>query len=135
MPSREILESHPVRVLRAEVAKANKALMIINLSANRKRLTKSQLIDRMMEHKDRFHHIKMAVKAAPKSKAPAAKAAKAPKSKAAKSSGKSNVKIELAGPISNARTVVTLSKAQVEGKAPLRVTKAQLQSLIKSPKK
>tara|TARA_R110000772_G_scaffold33861_7_gene82337 strand:+ start:2782 stop:3174 length:393 start_codon:yes stop_codon:yes gene_type:complete len=130
MPSREILESHPVRVLRAEVAKANKALMIINLSANRKRLTKSQLIDRMMEHKDRFHHIKMAVKAAP-----AAKAAKAPKSKAAKSSGKSNVKIELAGPISNARTVVTLSKAQVEGKAPLRVTKAQLQSLIKSPKK
>tara|TARA_R110002033_G_scaffold39959_1_gene80085 strand:- start:353 stop:757 length:405 start_codon:yes stop_codon:yes gene_type:complete len=134
MPSREILESHPVRVLRAEVAKANKALMIINLSSNRKRLTKSQLIDRMMEHKDRFHHIKMAVKAAPK--APAAKAAKAPKApKAAKSSGKSNVKIELAGPISNARTVVTLSKAQVEGKAPLRVTKAQLQSLIKSPKK
>tara|TARA_R110002074_G_scaffold53952_7_gene134790 strand:+ start:1139 stop:1531 length:393 start_codon:yes stop_codon:yes gene_type:complete len=130
MPSREILESHPVRVLRAEVAKANKALMIINLSSNRKRLTKSQLIDRMMEHKDRFHHIKMAVKAAPK--APAAKAAKAPKAKAA---GKSNVKIELAGPISNARTVVTLSKAQVEGKAPLRVTKAQLQSLIKSPKK
>ena len=133
MPSREILESHPVRVLRAEVAKANKALMIINLSSNRKRLTKSQLIDRMMEHKDRFHHIKMAVKAAPK--APAAKAAKAPKAKAPKAAGKSNVKIELAGPISNARTVVTLSKAQVEGKAPLRVTKAQLQSLIKSPKK
>lgn len=133
MPSREILESHPVRVLRAEVAKANKALMIINLSSNRKRLTKSQLIDRMMEHKDRFHHIKMAVKAAPK--APAAKAAKAPKAPKSKSSGKSNVKIELAGPISNARTVVTLSKAQVEGKAPLRVTKAQLQSLIKSPKK
>ena len=132
MPSREILESHPVRVLRAEVAKANKALMIINLSSNRKRLTKSQLIDRMMEHKDRFHHIKMAVKAAPKAPAAKAPAAKAPKSK---SSGKSNVKIELAGPISNARTVVTLSKAQVEGKAPLRVTKAQLQSLIKSPKK
>ena len=129
MPSREIFLSHPVRVLRAEVAKANKALMIINLSSNRKRLTKSQLIDRMMEHKDRFHHIKMAVKAAPK--APAAKAPKAP----AKSSGKSNVKIELVGPISDAKTLITLSKAQVENNAPIRVTKAQLQALLKSPKK
>ena len=133
MPSREIFQSHPVRVLRAEVAKANKALMIINLSSNRKRLTKSQLIDRMMEHKDRFHHIKMAVKAAPK--APAAKAAKAPKAPKAKSSGKSNVKIELVGPISDAKTLITLSKAQVENNAPIRVTKAQLQALLKSPKK
>lgn len=134
MPSREIFLSHPVRVLRAEVAKANKALMVINLSSNRKRLTKSQLIDRMMEHKDRFHHIKMAVKApakAPAPKAPKAKASKAP----AKSSGKSNVKIELVGPISDAKTLITLSKAQVENNAPIRVTKAQLQALLKSPKK
>lgn len=131
MPSREIFQSHPVRVLRAEVAKANKALMIINLSSNRKRLTKSQLIDRMMEHKDRFHHIKMAVKAPAKAPAPKAKASKAP----AKSSGKSNVKIELVGPISDAKTLITLSKAQVENNAPIRVTKAQLQALLKSPKK
>lgn len=132
MPSREIFLSHPVRVLRAEVAKANKALMIINLSSNRKRLTKSQLIDRMMEHKDRFHHIKMAVKAPAKAPAPKSKAPKAPKAKA---SGKSNVKIELVGPISDAKTLITLSKAQVENNAPIRVTKAQLQALLKSPKK
>tara|TARA_B110000977_G_C10855079_1_gene407364 strand:+ start:22 stop:468 length:447 start_codon:yes stop_codon:yes gene_type:complete len=70
MPSREILESHPVSVLRAEVAKANKELNVIKVSVNKKRLTKKQLIDEMMKHKDRFHHIKMAVKKS-RAKAPA----------------------------------------------------------------
>tara|TARA_R110002110_G_scaffold402214_1_gene619395 strand:+ start:10 stop:462 length:453 start_codon:yes stop_codon:yes gene_type:complete len=62
MPSREILESHPVSVLREEVGKANKELNVIKVSVNKKRLTKKQLIDEMMKHKDRFHHIKIAVK-------------------------------------------------------------------------
>ena len=78
MPSREILESHPVSVLRAEVAKANKELNVIKVSVNKKRLTKKQLIDEMMKHKDRFHHIKMAVKSRAKAPAQFKKAPESP---------------------------------------------------------
>lgn len=87
MPSREILQSHPVSVLRAEVAKANKVLNVIKVSVNKKRLTKKQLIDVMMKHKDRFHHIKMAVK-----KNRATGAVSAQFKKAPESSNKANIK-------------------------------------------
>tara|TARA_R110000824_G_scaffold361957_7_gene549874 strand:+ start:720 stop:1049 length:330 start_codon:yes stop_codon:yes gene_type:complete len=50
MPTREDLESHLISTLKKEVAKTN----IIGFS----KLKKSDLIDLMLKHKHRFHHIK-----------------------------------------------------------------------------
>jgi hypothetical protein len=54
MPTKKILESHPVSVLKKEISKTN----IKGYS----KMKKSEIIDLMMkpEHKDRFHHIEMA---------------------------------------------------------------------------
>lgn len=63
---REILKSHPVANLRAEMKKFKSSL-------NYGKLKKAELIDLMMKHQDQFKHIKMYVKPEPKAK-PAAKA-------------------------------------------------------------
>ena len=78
MPTREILASHPLSTLRAEITKSNKKLGAIPLNvtdrgdsgkAYRRVLNKEQLIDLMMKHPKRFHHIKMRVVAPRASKA------------------------------------------------------------------
>ena len=51
MPTREILNSHTAPTLRKEISKTN----IKGYST----MKKEQLIDVMMKHADRFHHIKM----------------------------------------------------------------------------
>ena len=63
MPTREILESHSVTVLKKEIGKTN----IRGYS----KMKKSEVIELMMkpEHKDRFHHIQMAEKKERKSPA------------------------------------------------------------------
>ena len=58
MPDRAILFSYPISVLRREIRLANKALNIIKMSAGGKSKTKTELIDDMLIHKERFHHIK-----------------------------------------------------------------------------
>tara|TARA_R110002012_G_scaffold185307_1_gene351859 strand:- start:617 stop:982 length:366 start_codon:yes stop_codon:yes gene_type:complete len=121
MPSREVLESHPLKVLRAEVAKQN-------VFRGYTKYNKSRLIDEMLKHKDRFHHIQMKVS----DQKPKARSKAKPK---AKGKGKSNVIIELSGPVSNIKKTITLSKDQVQGKEPLTVSKVQLQSMIKGSKK
>ena len=50
--TREILRSHPVRNLKAELRKLKKSL-------NYGKLRKEELIDLMMKNKDKFQHIKM----------------------------------------------------------------------------
>ena len=54
MPTKKILESHPVSVLKKEISMTN----IKGYS----KMKKAEIIDLMMkpEHKDRFHHIEMA---------------------------------------------------------------------------
>jgi hypothetical protein len=54
MPTREILNSHPVQTLRKEISKTN----IKGYS----KLKKGDLVSLMLKHKDRFHHIKSATK-------------------------------------------------------------------------
>ena len=72
MPSVEILNSHPVSHLRKMIAESNEKLgVIVGYS---KGMKKAQIIEHMMKHKDRFHHIEMykkpvRVKAEPKAKA------------------------------------------------------------------
>ena len=51
MVSREILNSHPIAHLRAEVKKTN-----VNLTS---KMTKSEIIELMMKHSSRFSHITM----------------------------------------------------------------------------
>ena len=60
MPTVEILNSHSVKTLRQEIAKSNDKLGAIN--GYSKGMKKAGIIDLMMKHKDRFHHIKMAEK-------------------------------------------------------------------------
>ena len=60
MPTVEILNSHSVSVLRKEIAKSNDKLGIIKSYS--KGMKKAEIIDLMMKHKDRFHHIKIAEK-------------------------------------------------------------------------
>ena len=57
MVTKEILESHPISHLRKEISKTN----IKGYS----RMKKSELIDLMLENKDRFGHIKMRLKPPP----------------------------------------------------------------------
>ncbi len=54
MPTKKILESHPVSVLKKEISMTN----IKGYS----KMKKAEIIDLMMkpEHKDKFHHIEMA---------------------------------------------------------------------------
>ena len=63
MPSREILMSHPVSTLRAEIAKANLSQKADKNLFKRavSKMKKDELIAVMMApaYKDRFHHIKM----------------------------------------------------------------------------
>lgn len=59
MITREILNSHPIRNLKAELRKLKK-------SFNFSKLTKDELIDLMMEKKDKFNHIEMYEKPARK---------------------------------------------------------------------
>lgn len=54
MPTREILESHSAATLKKEISKTN----IKGYS----KMKKAELVDLMLKHKDRFHHIKMAEK-------------------------------------------------------------------------
>lgn len=54
MVTREILQSHSVATLKKEIAKSN--------IQGYTKMNKSQLIDLMMKHKDRFSHIKPAAK-------------------------------------------------------------------------
>jgi len=54
MPTREILNSHPVQTLRKEISKTN----IKGYS----KLKKGDLVSLMLKHKDRFQHIKSATK-------------------------------------------------------------------------
>ena len=51
MPSRQVLESHPVSHLKKEISQTN----IKGYS----KLKKDGIIDLMLKHKDRFHHIQM----------------------------------------------------------------------------
>ena len=69
MLTKEILDSHPLKVLKKEIAKQN-----IKGYSNMKR---SELTDLMLKNKEKFGHIKAAEKKAPKAKAPKAKASKA----------------------------------------------------------
>jgi hypothetical protein len=62
MLTKEILDSHPLKVLKKEIAKQN-----IKGYSNMKR---SELTDLMLKHKEKFGHIKAAEKKAPKAKAP-----------------------------------------------------------------
>ena len=55
--SREILNSHPISVLRKEVSKFNKSLGSIKSTQK-----KPELINDMMKHPDAFSHIQMATK-------------------------------------------------------------------------
>ena len=57
MVSREILNSHPISVLRKEVSKFNKSLGSIKSTQK-----KPELINDMMKHPDAFSHIQMATK-------------------------------------------------------------------------
>tara|TARA_R110001599_G_scaffold2412_5_gene12948 strand:+ start:804 stop:1277 length:474 start_codon:yes stop_codon:yes gene_type:complete len=63
MPTREILMSHPVSTLRAEIAKANLSQKADKNLFKRavSKMRKDELIAVMMApaYKDRFHHIKM----------------------------------------------------------------------------
>ena len=56
MPTRQILNSHTVTALKKEISKTN----IKGYS----KLKKTQVIDLMLQHKARFHHMKMAAAAA-----------------------------------------------------------------------
>lgn len=78
MPTREILASHPLSTLRDEITKSNKKLGAIPLNfttvgdsgkKTRRVYNKEQVIDLMMAHPKRFHHIKMRVVAPRASKA------------------------------------------------------------------
>ena len=60
MPSTEVLNSHTLADLRKEVTKSNKMLGLI--PSYSKGMTKPKLIELMLKHKKRFHHIKMKVK-------------------------------------------------------------------------
>jgi len=71
MLTKEILDSHPLKVLKSEIAKQN-----IKGYSNMKR---SELTALMLKHKEKFNHIKAAQKNAPK----APKEKKKPKSKGA----------------------------------------------------
>ena len=64
MPTVEILKSHPLAHLRDEVRSSNEKLGVIQ--AYKKGMTKGKLIELMMKHKARFHHIEMYVKPPPK---------------------------------------------------------------------
>lgn len=72
MPTREILMSHPVSTLRAEIAKANLSQKADKNLFKRavSKMRKEELIAVMMApaYKDRFHHIKMNEKGAGKPK-------------------------------------------------------------------
>ena len=68
MLTKEILDSHPLKVLKSEIAKQN-----IKGYSNMKR---SELTTLMLKHKEKFHHIKAAEKKEKKAKAPKAKAPK-----------------------------------------------------------
>tara|TARA_R110001592_G_scaffold27919_1_gene103364 strand:- start:1293 stop:1856 length:564 start_codon:yes stop_codon:yes gene_type:complete len=57
MPSTEVLNSHTLADLRKEVTKSNKMLGLI--PSYSKGMTKPKLIELMLKHKKRFHHIKM----------------------------------------------------------------------------
>ena len=57
MPSTEVLNSHTLADLRKEVTKSNKMLGLI--PSYSKGMTKPKLIELMLKHKSRFHHIKM----------------------------------------------------------------------------
>jgi len=91
MPSREVLMSHPVSTLRAEIAKANLSQKADKNLFKRavSKMRKDELIAVMMApaYKDRFHHIKMRPKkVAPRPlkipRYPAVEAAKKAKSEA-----------------------------------------------------
>lgn len=73
MITREILNSHPIRNLKAEIRKVKKTL-------NYSKLTKDEIVDLMMKNKDNFKHIKMYEKPARKTAKP--KTAEPPKVKA-----------------------------------------------------
>ena len=60
MPTVEILKSHSVKTLRDEIAKTNAKLDVIK--GYSKDMKKAQIIELMMKHKNRFHHIKIAEK-------------------------------------------------------------------------
>lgn len=72
MPTREILMSHPVSTLRAEIAKANLSAKADKNLFKRavSKMRKDELIAIMLApaYKDRFHHIKMREKKAGKPK-------------------------------------------------------------------
>ena len=52
---KDILESHSVKQLRAEVSKVAKATNIRNYS----KMTKPKLIELMLQHMDKFSHLKL----------------------------------------------------------------------------
>tara|TARA_R110002012_G_scaffold39292_4_gene108761 strand:+ start:409 stop:798 length:390 start_codon:yes stop_codon:yes gene_type:complete len=102
MPTREILMSHPVSTLRAEIAKANLSQKADKNLFKRavSKMRKEELIAVMMApaYKDRFHHIKMNEKGAGKPKKqprfPAVEKAKEKKAKAEpKSSKRGKIKL------------------------------------------
>lgn len=64
MITREILNSHPISTLRKEVSKYNKEVAVRGYS----KMKKSEVVELMMKHQDKFKHIKMNEKA-PRKKA------------------------------------------------------------------
>jgi len=79
MPTVEILNSHTLADLRKEVSISNKALGAIK--GYSKGMKKAQIINLMMEHKKRFHHIKMKGKVIREKKEKKAPPKKAPPKK------------------------------------------------------
>ena len=68
MLTKEILDSHPLKVLKSEISKHNNKVKVSGYS----KLTKPKIVELMMKHKDKFSHIKHAEKK--EKKAPKAKA-------------------------------------------------------------
>ena len=78
MLTKEILNSHTLKTLRSEIKQHNDEVKVSGYS----KLTKPKIVELMMEHKDKFMHIKHAEKKEKKAPKAKAKAPKAPKAKA-----------------------------------------------------
>jgi len=82
MPTRKILNSHPVTVLKKEISKTN--------VKGYSKLKKAEVVELMMKNKDKFHHIKMAET---KASAPAKKSAEPAPPKKRKHKKKPNLSV------------------------------------------
>ncbi len=108
MVTREILNSHPISTLKKEVSKYNK----LNVVSGYSKMKKSEIVELMMKHQDKFKHIKMNEKAQRTSRA--GKTSKEDK----KAEKKEEPKKEVKKPKKNVIKVVKKAKPPAKSSTP-----------------